>query len=52
MGHDGPYLIDFLVEPEESVYPMVPPGAALAELIEGPLKKRVVVASGADSDIV
>ncbi len=51
MSHDGPYLIDFLVEPEESVYPMVPPGAALAELIEGPLKKQVV-ASGADSDIV
>jgi len=51
MGHDGPYLIDFVVEPEESVYPMVPPGAALAELIEGPLKKRDVVATGMDSSV-
>ena len=52
MAHDGPYLVDFLVEPEESVYPMVPPGAALADLIEGPQKKREVVASGVESDIV
>mgnify|MGYP001104444684 CR=1 FL=1 len=51
MAHEGPYLIDFLVEPEESVYPMVPPGAALAELIEGPVKKREVVVSGIDSSI-
>jgi acetolactate synthase-1/2/3 large subunit len=35
MEHQGPFLIDFVVEPEENVYPMVPPGAALAELIEG-----------------
>jgi len=34
MEHQGPFLIDFVVEPEENVYPMVPPGAALAELIE------------------
>lgn len=52
MGHDGPYLIDFIVEPEECVYPMVPPGAALADLIEGPTKQREVLASGAKSDIV
>ena len=34
MEHQGPFLIDFQVEPEENVYPMVPPGAALAEIIE------------------
>jgi acetolactate synthase-1/2/3 large subunit len=34
MEHNGPFLIDFVVEPEENVYPMVPPGAALAEIIE------------------
>ena len=34
MEHQGPFLIDFVVEPEENVYPMVPPGAALAEIIE------------------
>jgi acetolactate synthase-1/2/3 large subunit len=36
MEHQGPFLIDFVVEPEENVYPMVPPGAALAEIIEEP----------------
>ncbi len=39
MEHDGPFLIDFQVEPEEDVYPMVPPGASLAEYIEAPLKE-------------
>jgi len=36
MEHDGPFLIDFQVEPEENVYPMVPPGAALSEVLEAP----------------
>ncbi|TET39324.1 MAG: biosynthetic-type acetolactate synthase large subunit [Dehalococcoidia bacterium] len=36
MEHQGPFLIDFVVEPEENVYPMVPPGAALAEILEQP----------------
>lgn len=36
MAHDGPFLIDFMVEPEENVYPMVPPGASVAEFIEEP----------------
>ena len=39
MGHDGPFLIDFMVEPEENVYPMVPPGAAIADFIEEPKKE-------------
>jgi acetolactate synthase-1/2/3 large subunit len=30
MAHDGPFLIDFMVEPEENVFPMVPQGAAVA----------------------
>jgi acetolactate synthase-1/2/3 large subunit len=34
--YEGPFLIDFLVEPEENVYPMVPPGASLSEIIEAP----------------
>jgi len=37
MESPGPYIIDFMVEPEENVYPMVPPGMALSEFIEGPL---------------
>ncbi len=36
MEHQGPFFIDFVVEPEENVYPMVPPGAALAEIMEEP----------------
>ncbi|MBI2288588.1 MAG: biosynthetic-type acetolactate synthase large subunit, partial [Chloroflexi bacterium] len=36
MAASGPFLIDFLVEPEENVFPMVPPGASLIEFIERP----------------
>jgi acetolactate synthase-1/2/3 large subunit len=34
--HDGPMLIDFKVEQEDSVYPMVAAGAALHEMIRRP----------------
>jgi acetolactate synthase-1/2/3 large subunit len=33
---EGPFLINFLVEKEDSVYPMVGPGAALDEMIRRP----------------
>jgi acetolactate synthase-1/2/3 large subunit len=39
MAEPGPFLIDFMVEPEENVYPIVPPGAALAQLVEAPRKE-------------
>ncbi len=39
MKHKGPFLIDFVVEPEENVYPMVAPGSTLAEILEDPRKK-------------
>ena len=42
MEEDGAFLIDFVVEPEENVYPMVPPGAALAEVMERPKDREVV----------
>jgi acetolactate synthase-1/2/3 large subunit len=32
----GPYLLNFLVSQEENVYPMVAPGASLADTIEDP----------------
>jgi acetolactate synthase I/II/III large subunit len=35
-AHDGPVLIDFRVEQEDSVYPMVAAGAALHEMIRRP----------------
>jgi len=36
MQYEGPFLIDFVVEPGENVYPMVPPGATVEECIEEP----------------
>ncbi|MDD4860014.1 MAG: biosynthetic-type acetolactate synthase large subunit, partial [Dehalococcoidales bacterium] len=41
MAHDGPFLVDFLVEPEENVYPMVPPGASIAEFLVAPKKEAL-----------
>ena len=35
-GYDGPVVIDFQLEEEENVWPMVPAGAALSETIESP----------------
>ena len=45
MDHNGPFLIDFVVEPEENVYPMVAPGAAISEIIEEP-RERVSLEVG------
>ena len=39
MEHSGPFLIEFVVEPEENVYPMVAPGASISEIIEAPRQK-------------
>jgi acetolactate synthase-1/2/3 large subunit len=36
MAEDGPFLIDFRVEPEENVYPMVPPGEDIYSMVEEP----------------
>ena len=36
-AHDGPFLIEFVVDPNANVYPMVPPGGSLADTIEDPL---------------
>ncbi len=36
-SYDGPVLVDFVIEEEENVYPMIPPGLSTAELIEEPL---------------
>jgi len=45
--HEGPFLIDFMIEPEENVYPMVPPGAAIAEVLEAPKKEAKVISDSA-----
>jgi len=36
---DGPTLIDFVIAPEENVYPHLPAGGTASEMIEGPLGK-------------
>jgi acetolactate synthase I/II/III large subunit len=41
-AHKGPYLINFLVEQEDTVYPMIAPGAALHEMIRRPAKNPLV----------
>ena len=35
-AHDGPVLVDFQVQAETNVWPMVPAGAALSETVEAP----------------
>ncbi len=36
----GPFLVEFVLKPDESVYPMVPSGATLAETVEDPRTRR------------
>ena len=43
--HDGPVLINFRVEQEDTVYPMVAAGASLHEMIRRP---RKIVETAAD----
>jgi acetolactate synthase I/II/III large subunit len=38
----GPFLLNFLVEKEDSVYPMIPAGNALHEMIRRPGKSSIV----------
>lgn len=45
MEYPGPFLIDFVVEPEENVYPMVPPGASISEFIEAPKREVITPAT-------
>ncbi len=40
--HDGPFLINFMVEKEDSVYPMIPAGSALHEMIRRPGQSALV----------
>ena len=40
MNYDGPALIDFVVEEEENVYPMIPAGQTIDQLIEEPVPEE------------
>ena len=39
-AHDGPFLVEFVLDPTANVYPMVPPGGSLADTLEDPLLKN------------
>ena len=39
-AHDGPFLVEFVVDSSTNVYPMVPPGGSLADTIEDPTPAR------------
>jgi acetolactate synthase-1/2/3 large subunit len=41
MDFDGPALIDFIVEQEEDVYPFIPSGMSVADIMEGPRPEKV-----------
>ncbi len=47
---EGTVVIDFRVEKEDSVYPMVPAGADLHAMIRRPLPQNVLVENGADDE--
>ena len=42
IDYDGPALIDFIVEEEENVYPMIPAGQSVENLIEEPKPKKAL----------
>jgi acetolactate synthase-1/2/3 large subunit len=39
-AHEGAYLLNFMVEKEEAVYPMIPVGKALHEMIRRPAREE------------
>ena len=41
MDYDGPALVDFIVEQEENVYPFIPSGMSVADIMEGPRPEKV-----------
>jgi acetolactate synthase-1/2/3 large subunit len=45
MAHDGPALVNFVVDPEENVYPMIPPGEGVQQLVEEPVAEEEVVSA-------
>jgi len=49
LAHDGTVIIDFRVEKEDTVFPMVPAGAALDKMIRRP-KQDVMLETGDDKE--
>ena len=42
-AHPGPVLVEFLVEVEENVYPMIPSGESVKEMVEDTAPARDAV---------
>ena len=42
MAHEGAVIIDFVVEKEENVNPMIPSGMTVQDMIEEPIHEKVV----------
>lgn len=40
METEGTVIIDFVIEPESNVYPMVAPGSAITSMIEEPVEEN------------
>ncbi len=40
MDYPGPALVDFMVDPEENVYPFIPPGESVKEILEMPVEEK------------
>ena len=40
MAFDGPAVVDFVVEQEENVYPMIPAGMSVGQMIEEPMAEE------------
>jgi len=49
MAINGPVLIDFRVEQEENVYPMVAPGGSIGDMLRRPQPEEVNEQKGGDS---
>ena len=45
-SHAGAYLLNFMVEKEDSVYPMIPAGSSLHEMIRRPGSNPLVESAG------
>ena len=46
IAHNGPVLLDMIVDPDENVYPMIPAGAAHYELLLGPEENKGEIKTG------
>ncbi len=49
MAVDGPVIIDFVIESEENVYPMIPAGTSVGEMLESPPDPGVTLIESKDA---